>query len=307
MVARGERREAECTLPGLVEPRPTLENETERCSVHTTSGSPSRRFGPHGEAGGLRGESERLSSGLLILFDIDATMVLTSRSGLWAMERAGRELFGDCFAIGDIEFAGRLDSLIIPELFERCGVAVTASNMAAYGDLYARLLDERLADPAVVKTVLPGVRELLDEIEKRAAAGVDVTLGLLTGNYERTGKAKLAACGIDPGRFAVGAFAEDASPWGVPGRQGSRDDLPPVAMSRYAARFGRAVAPERTVVIGDSPYDVRCAKVNGCRSLAVATGVHTVEQLRGCVPQGADLAVASLADTGRVLEWVFGR
>jgi phosphoglycolate phosphatase-like HAD superfamily hydrolase len=238
---------------------------------------------------------------LLILFDIDATMVLTSRSGLWAMERAGRELFGSHFAIGDIEFAGRLDSLIIPELFERCGVAVTAANMAAYGDLYARLLDERLADPAVIKTVLPGVRELLDEIEKRAAAGVDVTLGLLTGNYERTGKAKLAACGIDPGRFAVGAFAEDASP-----PAGSRDDLPPVALSRYLARFGRAVAPERTVVIGDSPYDVRCAKVNGCRSLAVATGVHTVEQLRGCVPQGADLAVASLADTGRVAEWVFG-
>lgn len=237
---------------------------------------------------------------MLILFDIDATMILTSRSGLWAMERAGQELFGPRFSIGDIEFAGRLDTLIIPEVFARSGVPATAANLDAYRDLYSRLLIQRLADPGVVKTVLPGVRELLAEIDARAAQGHDVTAGLLTGNYEQTGKAKLAHCGIDPDRFAVGAFADDASH-----PHGSRDDLPPIALRRYRAHHGRDVHPSRTVIIGDSPYDVRCAKVNGCRALAVATGVHTLEQLRASTPHAPDLAVANLADTAAISRWLF--
>lgn len=238
---------------------------------------------------------------MLILFDIDATMVLTSRSGLWAMERAGQDLFGPGFEIGDIEFAGRLDTLIIPEIFQRCGVAITPANMDAYRGLYARRLGERLADSAVAKTILPGIAALLAEIDARAAGGEDVTAGLLTGNYESTGRAKLSACGIDHARFTVGAFADDAS---YP--SGSRDDLPPVAMERYRARTGRAIEPGRTVIIGDSPFDVRCAKVNGCRSLAVATGVHSVEQLRACSPHPPDLAVSNLADTAAVSRWLFG-
>ncbi|MDP1662505.1 MAG: haloacid dehalogenase-like hydrolase [Phycisphaerales bacterium] len=238
---------------------------------------------------------------MLILFDIDATMVLTSRSGLWAMERAGQELFGPGFAIGDIEFAGRLDTLIIPEIFQRCGVAVTEANLRSYRGLYSLRLGERLADAAVTRTVLPGIAALLAEIDARAQRGEDVTAGLLTGNFESTGRAKLAACGIDHARFAVGAFADDAF---YP--HGSRDDLPPVAMERYRVRTGRAIEPARTVIIGDSPFDVRCAKVNGCRSLAVATGVHTLEQLRACTPHAPDLALADLADTAAVSRWLFG-
>lgn len=237
---------------------------------------------------------------MLILFDIDATMILTSRSGLWAMERAGQELFGPRFTIGDTEFAGRLDTLIIPEVFARSGVPATDANLDAYRDLYSRILTQRLADSAVTKTVLPGVRELLTEIDDRAARGQDVTAGLLTGNYEQTGKAKLHHCGIDPARFAIGAYAEDAV---LP--HGSRDDLPPVALDRYRRHTGRDLHPSRVVIIGDSPFDVRCAKVNGCRSLAVATGVHTLNQLRASTPHAPDLAVANLADTAAISDWLF--
>lgn len=237
---------------------------------------------------------------MLILFDIDATLVLTSRSGLWAMERAGRELFGDSFLIRDVEFAGRLDTLIIPEIFERSAVPVTADNLTRYKARYTQLLEQRLADPGVVKTVLPGVRELLAEIEARRAAGHDVTVGLLTGNYEHTGRMKLRHCGLELSPFVVNAFADDALH-----PHGSRDDLPPVALRRYRAHHGRDVAPSRTVIIGDSPSDVRCAKVNGCRALAVATGVHSLQQLRACTPHPPDLAVADLADTAAISAWLF--
>lgn len=237
---------------------------------------------------------------MLILFDIDATMILTSRSGLWAMERAGQELFGPRFVIGDIEFAGRLDTLIIPELFERNGVPVSADTLGSYRNLYAMLLAQRLADPAVVKTVLPGVRELLAAIDRYASDGRDVTAGLLTGNFEQTGRTKLTHCGIDPARFIIGAFADDASH-----PHGSRDHLPPVAMERYRRHTGRGIDPSRVVIIGDSPADVRCAKVNGCRALAVATGIHTVDDLSNNSPHSPDLAVATLADTESICAWIF--
>jgi phosphoglycolate phosphatase-like HAD superfamily hydrolase len=238
---------------------------------------------------------------MLILFDIDATLILTSRSGLWAMERAGRELFGEQFAIGNIEFAGRLDTRIIPEIFTSSGVDPSRENLARYRARYAQLLEQRLKDPTVVKTVLPGVHELLADIEARAASGTEVTVGLLTGNYIDTGKLKLTHCGIDPARFAIGAFADDA-----PEDHHTRDDLPPVALARYRERFGRAIEPARTVIIGDSPADVRCAKVNGCRALAVATGVHTVAQLRAC-PEIPDLVVPDLRDTAHISAWMFGQ
>ncbi|MFT3684766.1 MAG: HAD hydrolase-like protein [Phycisphaerales bacterium] len=237
---------------------------------------------------------------MLILFDIDATLILTSRSGLWAMERAGRELFGAQFAIGNIEFAGRLDTRIIPEIFRNCDVDPSRENLASYRTRYAQLLEQRLADPTVVKTVLPGVKELLAAIDARAAAGTDVTIGLLTGNYQDTGKLKLTHCGIDPTRFAIGAFADDA-----PEDHQNRDHLPPVALARYRERFGRAADPARTVIIGDSPADVRCAKANGCRALAVATGIHSVDELNASTPYAPDLAVQNLADTQAISRWIF--
>jgi phosphoglycolate phosphatase-like HAD superfamily hydrolase len=241
---------------------------------------------------------------MLILFDIDATLIHTSRSGLWAMERAGRELFSPDFAIRDIEFAGRLDTLIIPELFERNGVELTSANLDSYNTRYADLLEQRLADPTVVKTVLPGIHNLLAAVDARIAAGHDVTAGLLTGNYKHTGLCKLRHCGIDTSRFVVNAFADDV-PHSL-SRQGSRDDLPPFALRRYREHHGRPVDPARTVVIGDSPWDVRCAKVNGCRSLAVATGVHSLDELRSCTPHPPDLAVTNLSDTAAISAWMFG-
>ena len=56
---------------------------------------------------------------MLILFDIDMTLITTGGSGMKAMGDAGRELFGESFATGGIDFAGRLDPLIISEMLAR--------------------------------------------------------------------------------------------------------------------------------------------------------------------------------------------
>jgi phosphoglycolate phosphatase-like HAD superfamily hydrolase len=55
------------------------------------------------------------------------------------------------------------------------------------------------------------------------------------------------------------------------------------------------------VIIGDTLHDIDCARANGCRSLAVATGVCTAAELAAHEP---DLLVADLSDTSSILAWV---
>ena len=52
------------------------------------------------------------------------------------------------------------------------------------------------------------------------------------------------------------------------------------------------------IVIGDTPHDIECARVAGAKSIAVATGGFTVEQLREA---GADEVLTDLSDTKAVV------
>ncbi|MCA9286880.1 MAG: HAD hydrolase-like protein [Phycisphaerales bacterium] len=226
---------------------------------------------------------------MLVLFDIDGTMLLTERAGVAAMLDAGRELFGTAFSFDGIEVAGRLDALIWSDLARRNNIDATEANHARFRATYGTHLARKLRDTHRA-TPLPGVVDLID----RMASSAGVTLGLLTGNYPETGREKIRSAGIDPDRFGVAA-------WGIDGP--TRRDLPPVAMSRCQVLSGRAVRPEQVVIIGDTPHDVDCARHHGCRCLAVATGAFTVAELDAA---GATRTVESLAATDDLASWILG-
>ena len=230
---------------------------------------------------------------MLILFDIDATLIRTQGAGMLAMGDAGRELFGPEFACDGTSFAGRLDPLIVDDLLTSHGVAPTNANRAAFRAAYAKHLERRL-DEASARQTLPGVLPLLEQLAQRA----HVTLGLLTGNFPETGRAKLEACGVPFKQFAVAAWGDD-SPHVPP----SRDHLPPVAMQRYEELRGRRIEAERVTVIGDTPLDVQCARAHGCRSLGVATGQYSPALL---LASGAHHAVEDLSNTPKVVGWLLG-
>lgn len=227
----------------------------------------------------------------LILFDIDATLISTSGIGIRAMEDAGRELFGPSFSSGRVEYAGRLDPLIVRDLLIANGRGPTAANMSALRAGYRAQLTQKLPACTTARA-LPGVPELLDALESADSA----SLGLLTGNYPDTGALKLRACGIDPDRFPISAWGDD-SPHDPP----DRAHLPPVAMERFRRRFNVDADPRRSAIIGDTPHDIRCAKAHGLRALAVATGMYSVEALRA---QGADLTLPDLSETSTVVDWL---
>ncbi|MCI0630036.1 MAG: HAD hydrolase-like protein [Phycisphaerales bacterium] len=224
---------------------------------------------------------------MLILFDIDGTLLLTQGAGIAAMADAGRELFGEHFTVDGVEFSGRLDHVIFSDLVRRNRVNGGTAHHDRFRSAYHRHLGDRLTRNPTAR-LLPGVQELVDRLGQEPT----VTLGLLTGNYPETGALKIRAAGMDPRGFTVNA-------WGCEG--GSRRDLPALAMHRYARRNGGAISPDRVVIIGDTPHDIDCAKAHGCRSLGVATGAFSKEDLHRV---GADLAVDDLSKTHDIVSWI---
>lgn len=124
----------------------------------------------------------------------------------------------------------------------------------------------RLCPPDLSEKVLPGIAELLEWLAPRPG----VKLGLLTGNFEAVARLKLARAGI--GRYfpsGQGAFGSDSE---------DRTTLPAIARRR-AGQVGRPYPRAQTVVIGDTPRDIACARADEVRCLAVATGPFGVEEL----------------------------
>ena len=207
---------------------------------------------------------------LLLLFDVDGTLLWrASEAHAEALHRALREVHGvDTVAVSaPVSPAGRTDGEIARLLLLDAGVS--ASRIDERADevrevccrTYARLCPADLSH-----TVLDGVPALLEWL----AGSSDVLLGLLTGNYEAVARLKLARAGI--GRHfpaGQGAFGSDSE---------DRAALPSIARRRAGA--GGVPHPrERTVVIGDTPRDIACARADGVRCLAVATGPYALGEL----------------------------
>jgi phosphoglycolate phosphatase-like HAD superfamily hydrolase len=211
--------------------------------------------------------------------------VLTGGAGARAMALAFEELFAVRDAFRGIPMPGRTDALILSDAADKHGIAKDASDLARFPDVYLRHLSSELHKPGPRKGVMPGVRALLDALSPRD----DTYLALLTGNYEAAARVKLEY--FDLWRyFPCGAFGDHAP---------DRNTLVPKAVARVAACGGpRIDRADRVVVIGDTPLDVRCATAGGARAIAVATGSHSVEELRAA---GAEVVFEDLSNTDEVM------
>jgi phosphoglycolate phosphatase len=164
----------------------------------------------------------------------------------------------------EVEVAGRTDAAIARDLLRAAGVADPAIDERAEAvarDVVAAY--EELCPPDLSEFVAPGVPEALAALADEAER---YRLALVTGNLEPVARRKLAAAGIghyfEPGQGGFGSDSEH------------RGELPGVARAR-AGGWAR----ERTVVIGDTPRDIACARADGVRVVAVATGLFSAEEL----------------------------
>jgi phosphoglycolate phosphatase len=230
----------------------------------------------------------------LILFDIDGTLLWTNGAGRRAIHRAMLDEAGTAGPIETYRFDGKTDPQIVRELLALAGhpEADSDERIAAVCRRYVELLTTELAKPAQATKLYPGITDLLVALEPYEAEG-RALVGLLTGNVQPGAALKLRSAGLDPARFAVGAFGSDSH---------HRPDLPAVAAHRAAQRTGRAFTGADIVIVGDTPDDVACCRPIGARSVGVATGFYDVAALRAA---GATHVFADLGDTSAVLEALF--
>jgi phosphoglycolate phosphatase len=221
----------------------------------------------------------------LVLFDIDGTLVLTGGAGLRAMTRAFEAIVGDPLALDGIPVAGRTDWIILTDAARRAGRELDDDLFHRLRDRYVACLREEIELPGRgVKSVMPGVRDLLEQLHERER----VLLGLLTGNFVEGARIKLEH--FDLWRyFRCGAFGDDAP---------DRNALVPFAVERARREGLPDIAADRVLVVGDTPHDVACARAAGATAVGVATGGCSADELR---QSGADVVFEDLSATEEFL------
>ena len=193
----------------------------------------------------------------LALFDCDGTLldgqhtVLAAMRDAWADHGLGRP--DDDRVRGMIGLAlhdaiGR----ILPEHAEADPVAVMASYRRAY---FVHREQHGAVDPAY-----PGIAECLDRLEQ---AGI--LLGVATGKSLRALHAAMAAHGWSD------RFVTIQTPDHGPGKPD------PNMVHRALAEAG--VDADRTIMIGDTSFDMEMAMAAGVGAIGVAWGYHPVEAL----------------------------
>ena len=205
----------------------------------------------------------------LYLFDIDGTLV--RRAGphhRLALIEAVRRVTGLETTTEGIPVHGMLDPDILTQMLLAAGfddarvAAVMRDIVHAAQDVYQEGI------PDLRDKQCPGVEGLLNELQERGTV-----LALVTGNLTRIGWKKLERAGLHH-FFRYGAFGEMAS---------TRGGLARMAIER-ARDKGLIEASSPISLVGDAPQDVRAAKENGIRSIAVRTGITPTGDLEACNP-----------------------
>jgi phosphoglycolate phosphatase len=196
----------------------------------------------------------------ILFWDIDGTLLTTGKAGVPAWETAVRETTGKDFQLSSIRVPGLTDFQIAARTFELLGVQPGNGVLERMVTRYEDLLPSTL--PLKQGHVMPNVREILEALRARN----DVRSYLLTGNTRRGARAKLTHYDLFK-YFPDGAFAED---------QSVRASIAARALE-LARRNGPVT--EQIFVIGDTPYDIEAAAAITARTIALATGGYSVDEL----------------------------
>jgi len=216
----------------------------------------------------------------LLLFGVGDTLICRAKTPghLEVVAEVTVEMFGGGPALGSLagmRTAGMTELRIARELLGRAGVPV-GPELDREAGMFCGEVSRRYAARCpddLTAAAIPGIPGVLAELEARP----DVVLGLVTGCARGVAETKLAAAGL--GRYfpsSIGGFGDDAE---------DRQLLVPLARARAGRKHGSEWPRERTVVIGDTPSDVVCARADGVRCVAVAFGDYTEADLTAVHPQ----------------------
>jgi phosphoglycolate phosphatase len=214
---------------------------------------------------------------VVVLFDVDETLVHTGGSGARSWKAAFEKLHGIPADIGAHTSAGETDPQVARETF----TAVMGRDPSddELDQLYVQYL-LHLADDILISEqyrVLPGVQQTLV-----ALGEAGVVLGLVSGAMEGAARTKLVPANLNR-FFLFGAYGSDSP---------DRTELTGLAIEK-AARLHSRLTPSQVFVVGDTPRDIDATKAAGAVAVGVASGHYSQDELRAA---GGEHVLKSLED-----------
>jgi phosphoglycolate phosphatase len=226
-----------------------------------------------------------MASAVLVLWDVDHTLIDTAGIGRQVYAEAFEKVTGRPLErMADV--SGRTEPVIFRETLQLHGIEGPGGLFDRFAEEQARGYAEHTDELRTKGRALPGAAEALSTLASRD----DVIQSVLTGNIRQSAQIKLAVFGLD--RYLdldIGAYGTDAD---------VRADLVEIARQRAAAVHGIQFDRDTTVLIGDTPNDVKAARDGAARIIAVATGKDSEEDLADA---GADTVFADLTDIDALL------
>jgi phosphoglycolate phosphatase len=222
-------------------------------------------------------DEEKTTEAMVVLFDVDETLVHTGGSGARSWNAAFQKLYDVPADIGEHTSAGETDPQVARATFK----AVIGRDPSAdeLGKLYAAYL-LHLADDIWKSEgyrVLAGAEQTLVHLGEAGAM-----LGLVSGAMEGAARTKLTPAKLN--RFFIfGAYGSDSP---------DRAELTRIAIQK-ATLLHERLTPAQVYVVGDTPHDIEATKAAGAVSVGVASGHYSVDELRAA---GATHVLASLED-----------
>ena len=218
----------------------------------------------------------------LVIFDVDGTLVDSQNAIVAALTQA--------FAAEALSPPPRAQMLAIVglSLDEAFASLVPAARAAQRTRMVRRykqaFLDLRRAGRGeAAARMYPGARDLVLALHQQGHV-----LGVATGKARRGVRHFVDSHGLD-GRFSVIQTADDAP---------SKPD-PQMVLNCLA---GAAVAPEDTVIVGDTEFDMAMGAAAGIRRIGVSWGYHPTERiLRG----GAEAIAEDMHHLARLLDEIW--
>jgi phosphoglycolate phosphatase-like HAD superfamily hydrolase len=205
----------------------------------------------------------------LVLFDIDGTLIHTGGAGVKAFGRAFASEFNLTDGLDRMKFAGRTDTSLVREFFSMHGVQPDREKVQQFFDCYVFWLDYLLHHSA--GGTCPGLGEFVQDLRQQPQPP---RLGLLTGNIRLGAEIKLRHFDLWE-LFQTGAFGDDHE---------DRNQIALIALQRGSRLLGHSLRGDEILVIGDTPLDIDCARAIGAKTLAVASGGSTYDQLKAHHP-----------------------
>ncbi|MBU4534907.1 MAG: HAD hydrolase-like protein [Euryarchaeota archaeon] len=213
---------------------------------------------------------------ILLLFDIDKTLIDRSECHHRAFRHAFHEVFEKDADIDIINYHGKTDPQIACEVLKKEGLAENfiKKKLEEFKEVLSSYFILNVKYDHIV--VLDGVRDLIVELESQG-----MLLGLITGNLESIARAKLKHVGLDK-YFKLGGFGSDNY---------HRPYLVSTAIKRASLEYDFRGNNSHVFVIGDTPWDIKAGMENKTRTIGVSTGIYSPRELKDA---GADFVLDSL-------------